>query len=208
MVISGFVERQSWSFLLAMTSAMDERPAHVVDMRDLPDPRHESAIVEGRDGGYVVVMSDHENDPGDRALETMLRAISQGSTNHVTFVVTTSPDRENQILKSVHSALGLHPAHVPTSRVGTTKEGGLPKQPVLLSGHVSHNGSKRGERYMEIDEDGTPGRSSRFTVVAKDDQDDDDLNDALYGMLDGQVFVRLEHVDGELRCATSDMTRV
>lgn len=158
--------------------------------------------------GSVVVLSDASIAPADM-LRAALVQIADAAKGPVVVAIIAHGgiDTERTMLAAIKEGLGLHAAHVPTARVAGP-EGAIPSQPVLLFGQMSQESSKCGEQYMEISVAEPFDHEIRFTVRAKDDQDDDALIEALYSDMDPRdgVAVRLEVEDGRLVCTSDDVT--
>jgi hypothetical protein len=145
---------------------------------------------------------------GENVLRAVLAQIARDAVGPVVVAIRVDLDQEEQALRIVQDELGLHSAHVPTARLAIDPSRPPIAQPVLLSGSMQLEGSKRGERYMEMYVSEPFDQTIRFTILAKPDQDDDDLNDAVFALSNDRdpVFARLEIVDGHLECTTDDIT--
>lgn len=145
---------------------------------------------------------------GENVLRAVLSQISREAIGPVVVAIRVDLDQEEQALGIVKDELGLHRAHVPTARLAVDTSKAPVAQPVLLSGSMQLEGSKRGERYMEMYVSQPFDQNIRFTIDAKPDQDDDDLNEAIDALSNDRdpVFARLQIVDGWLRCTTDDIT--
>lgn len=158
--------------------------------------------------GSVVILADAESAPTSM-LVAALGQIADAAKEPVVVAIVAQGgiDTERTMLAAIKEGLGLHAAHVPTARVAGP-EGTIPSQPILLFGQMSQESSKCGEQYMEISVAEPFDHEIRFTVRAKDDQDDDALIEALYSNMDPRdvVAVRLEVEDGRLVCTSDDVT--
>ena len=165
-------------------------------------PLHK-AISAGRQ--TVVILGDACAQYGDVAVE-ILKQIERDARGSVLVVLKVDPADEDQALKIIDRGTGLHRAHIPTARLPISAMGREPPQPILATGSLTTNGSKSGRRFLEMEVEEPYFHSLRFTLVAKDDQDDDDLALVLAPLLDdGNVSVRLTQVNGDLICTTDDI---
>lgn len=158
-------------------------------------------LVDGDTGFYVVNGYD---DNAEDKLVSLLEIINGRVFTPAIVMVVAGLRHEESVLTAFQKGLGIHRAHVPVARVSLDKR---LKQPVLLVGHMSLEGSKCGRRFMSIDML-TPSapyeHNVRFTIQGKDDQSDDDINEIL-SAIEGRVAVRLTDNDGELECSLDDI---
>lgn len=79
-------------------------------------------------------------------------------------------------------------------------------QDVQLVGTVVHDGSKRGERYVDMTIQEPYEHSLKFTIIADEGQDDDDMNETLEPIWNAeQVAVRLHEEHGYLVARMQDV---
>lgn len=165
-----------------------------------------------------------------RYAERIIAHVTEVATAPVLLVITCSiPDVEPS-LQLLSAATGIHRAHIPTAIlrmdrnavVASFIERGIPReaaeemlpsnddkrpQPILLLGTLDHTGSKCGLRYFEVTVAKPYEHRVHVHVVAKPDQDDDAMNEALDPMFErGEVALRVTPNEyGDLECTTDDM---
>lgn len=158
--------------------------------------------VFAKDRPVLVLLDEATSGPQD-AVEAILMAISEAATSPVIVALTVRLDDEDEAIEMAGRALGIHRALVPSARLAVSQS---PKQPILVTGLLSLEGSKRFERYFEIETSNLTESRIRFTLNASGDQGDDELNEFLHGFkAGGDVAVRLESTRHGLTCTTADM---
>lgn len=83
-----------------------------------------------------------------------------------------------------------------------------PSDRIVLKGKADTYSSKRGIRYVEMCVSDPYDHDVNFKVVAKPDQDDNDLTSALDLLWEGPVKVNARKTDDGLECTTDDITRL
>jgi len=154
--------------------------------------------------GSLILLDDAV--AGEAVTRAVLAQIAREAVGPVIVAIQVSTSEEEQALRIVKDEIGLHRAHVPTARLAVDASRAPVAQPVLLSGSMQLQGSKCGERYMEMYVAEPFDQDIRFTIVAKPDQDDDAMNAAIWTEDRDPVFARLEVVRGSLQCTTDDIT--
>ncbi len=155
-------------------------------------------LVNSEIGFYVIRGYD---DDSRAELGSVLELINTRVFTPAVVLIVAGLRHEESVLDAIYDVLGVHPAHIPVARVSLGRK---LKQPVRLMGSLHIEGSKCGQRTMSI-ETGSPYlQSVFFTLHAKDDQDDDFLNQAIAD-LGTTVAVRLKEVDGYLECTLDDI---
>lgn len=155
-------------------------------------------LVTGDTGFYVI---NGYGDNTEDELVALLEVISGRVFTPAIVMVVAGLRHEESVLAALHKGLGIHRAHVPVARVSLSQK---LQQPVLIMGSMHIEGAKCGRRTMSIEIASPCYENVFFTLNAKDDQDDDYLNQAIadFGTT---VAVRLTQVDGYLQCTLDDI---
>lgn len=140
-------------------------------------------------------------------LNAIVRLINDKAIVPVILVFNCDPRDEQSALEVIHRILEIHPAHVPTAKIGGHKLADrFNAKTFLLTGTLSLEGSKSGEFYYSLDVHEPYEHSVRFTLKQSQDQSDDDF----YSFFEdrnasGDVAIRLTEEDGYLVCTTNDI---
>jgi hypothetical protein len=209
--IAGALDIPVRSFAAGGMIAADFGLAHVLHEGKLVEKRRTlealDSVTSSPFGSIVLIDADGDADMAvTRALMDDVRESAVGPT---IVVIACEYSLEDQALDAIQASLGLHGAHVPTAILSADLSKPVPSQPVLLSGHLTLEGSKCGERYFEIETTSEIPMIVRFDVFGREDQDDDSLNAELDHAFDrGERFVRLTIVDGSTRCRPQDISAI
>lgn len=166
-----------------------------------------STIRTALDRGPTIVAVDFggRHEQTDELLSLVFSHVQEGLGASPAIVVLKCPlEEESFAFSAISKHLGIHHALVPSIRLSAASQ---PRQ-ILVTGQMSVTGSKRGERYVEIDVSEPYLHQIQALVVARSDQDDDSLNDALdpFWDRDAQVAIRLTLKDGEATFTPDDIS--
>jgi hypothetical protein len=134
-------------------------------------------------------------------IDRMVTAIKETATVHTVVVFKTHAGLKEFAIEQA----GLLNVEKPLVRT-VAMSADSTVQDVQLVGTVVHDGSKRGERYVDMTIQEPYEHSLKFTIIADEDQDDDAMNETLEPIWDAeQVAVRLHEEHGYLVARMQDV---
>lgn len=156
----------------------------------------------------TIMLLDEACDADATVIKRVLDQVTRDAKAPVIVVFAVRLDQIDQALDLIAQGLGVEAPLVPLVRLAPGV-GGQPRT-TSITGWASLEGSKRCERHLSIDMVEPYDHSARVTVIALEDQDDDDLTEALSDRIEGgQVAMRVT-IDGHgsMTCSTDDMVQL
>lgn len=170
---------------LGVFRSMEEAAGNIVDR-----------IVKSANAKGVVV-----TDPQRETLATSV-ILGTGFSGHA-----KPTGRADEVaLQPIREALGWVDYDISDLPTGTAEP--VATDRIVLKGKADTYSSKRGLRYVEMSVSEPYDHEVRFTVVARPDQDDNDLTSALEPLWEGPVRVNARMTDDGLECTTDDIVRL
>jgi hypothetical protein len=161
------------------------------------------AIIQGRP---TLVMIDEAVAFGTKVPAALLRQLATAARAPLIVALVVRRDQLDEALDAVGQGTAIERPLIPVAELSFDPRTAMPAQRVRVVGSLTIHGSRRGERYLEIQSTDLP-QTTHFTLYAKEGQDDDDLADALGPLFSVSVEVAatLAMDDGALRCTTDDI---
>lgn len=147
-------------------------------------------------------------DPNDDAsLSAFGARLLDDASGPVVLCLVVGEDLFERGIASAAKAAGIEAQFVPAARVA--RSGVVqPAKRVVLSGSLAVSGYRTGERHLELEAFDPYPQTVRFTLVAQDGQEDEELAETIAPLLDPSVETAavLTLDEGNLVCRTGDLT--